>query len=87
LILNKPPLTNGIVAFVDPDSFKSLLEENFIGSDLPSGMLDLMVVFAGINDILLAFLVFTGIWKKYVYAWIGLWFALIAGVKLTNMIF
>ncbi|MCA9342800.1 hypothetical protein KC950_02180 [Candidatus Saccharibacteria bacterium] len=79
--------TNSIVAFVDPESFKSLLESNFIGGQLPAGLLDIMVIFAGINDAVLAVLVLINKWKHIVYLWIGLWFALIAGVKITNLIF
>lgn len=80
-------LTNGIVAFIEPESFSSLLEANAIGGLLPSGLIDVMVMFAGVNDITLSILVISGKWKSIVYLWIGLWFAVIAGVKAMNLIF
>ena len=79
-------VSNAIVAFTDPDSFRSLLESNFIGSKLPDQLLEIMVVFAGINDLILAFLVLLGKWKNIVYIWIGFWFATIAAVKIMNLI-
>lgn len=79
-------LINSIVAFTEPDSFKSLLEVNIIGKHISESLLEIMVFFAGVNDLLLAGLVVFGKWKKLVLLWVGLWFAVIAGVKAMNLI-
>ena len=78
-------LMNAIYAIYEPSSFAGVLEENPIASSL--GMTDVMVKTAITNDIILSVFIIGGWRKRFVYAWAGIWLLLIAGLKLTNLIF
>lgn len=80
-------IVNGVYAFVRPEDFSSILEANFIGQHIPENIVSGMVFFAGVNDIALGLLLISGKFRLIAYIWLGLWFATIAGVKLTNLIF
>lgn len=78
---------NGIVAFLFPEDFASLLVANPVGGLLPSGLVNLMVCAAGLNDLALAAAITVAGNRRAVWAWMALWLVLIAGVKATNLLF
>lgn len=77
---------NAIVAFVSPGDFESVLAKNLVGSELPETLRSVMVAGAGVNDALLAVAIVAFGSHRVVWLWVALWFLLIGGVKLMNLV-
>ncbi|MCW1908490.1 MAG: hypothetical protein KIH63_004075, partial [Candidatus Saccharibacteria bacterium] len=77
-------LTNAWVALAHPGSFLDLVEGNFASRLV--GHYSLQVYAIAINDGLLGLLVLSGIKKKYVYAWAGVWLLIVTFFKITSLV-
>lgn len=77
-------LINSVTAIVDPDGFKKLLDGNFaaqmIGNDA------LLIWFIAINDFLIATFILSGVHKKYVYFYSGMWLVMVTFFKFTSLV-
>lgn len=76
-------LVNSVAAWMRPDDFYPLL------SSFPAaqavGRIDLLVLAASFNDLILGGLILSGIAKKYVFAWAGLWLTMVSTIKLVSL--
>ncbi|HEY5550035.1 MAG TPA: hypothetical protein VIK37_02450 [Candidatus Saccharimonadales bacterium] len=77
-------IINSITAIFQPGSFRGLLENNFVGAFL--GHYQLLLYVIAVNDLFLGLLLLSGVKKKYVYAWAGIWLAIVSFFKLTALI-
>jgi len=78
--------TNAIYAFVAPESFENMLSTHFFLGWLPAPLITVLVAAAGVNDALLAIVVLARHRRPLVWAWVGVWFAVVALVKLTALV-
>ncbi len=76
-------LVNGATAWLQPAGFQELLGTFPLAQAI--GHIELMVVFAGINDIVLAGLILSGKHKEIIWAWAGSWLALVSFIKLASL--
>lgn len=80
-------LTNGIVAIVEPEAFRSMLDANAIARHWPTWMIEAAVTAAGCNDVALAAVVTTTRLRvDWVRVWLGAWFVVIAATKAMNLV-
>lgn len=77
-------IVNGIVAWLNPHDFIVLLTTFPIAAWI--GHVELMVVLAGVNDVLLGLLILSRRWKPYVLAYAGAWLALVTLIKLFTLV-
>jgi len=77
---------NGISAFVDPGPFVDLLADVPLLGSLPASLLDGLVWFAGLNDLLLAAAIIFMQRRRLVYIWMAIWLANIAAVKILAVL-
>ena len=79
-------LVNAIVAVVTPGDFTKLITGNIIGQYFPEVVISPMGWFIAFNDLILGILILLNKWKVFVYGWAGIWLLVIAGIKVTNLI-
>lgn len=77
-------LVNAIYALVELESFKKLLEANFIAKHI--GFTGVLILFTALNDFVIGTLIMLGKKRKLVYLWASLWLLLIAGLKISNLL-
>lgn len=65
-------LANSLTAFFAPSEFVELIEKSFLVNLLPVSA-DMLVTFIGINDAIVAFLLFWGLGVSYTAIWATLW--------------
>ncbi len=65
-------LANSLIAFFTPAGFIELVEKSFVANFLPINVAAFVVVI-GLNDLLVAILLFSGIGGKWVALWASLW--------------
>lgn len=65
-------LANSLIAFFTPSEFIELIENSFVANLLPVST-EIFVVFIGINDGIVALLLFFGIATFRAAAWAALW--------------
>jgi hypothetical protein len=77
-------IINAATALVQPDSFRKLIEGNFISHAL--GHTQIMLYIIVVNDFFLGLLILSGWKKKYVYAWSGAWLFIVTFMKFTSLL-
>ncbi len=65
-------LANSLAAFSAPAEFVELVEKSFVANFLPISI-TAFVTIVGINDALVATLLFSGIGRKWIAWWASLW--------------
>lgn len=73
-------LANSLTAFFASSEFVELIEQSFLANFLP-GSADRFVTFIGVNDAVVALLLFSGVGTVYTATWATLW---IFGVMLVR---
>jgi hypothetical protein len=77
-------LINFVNGIIEPASFTDLLEKNiFVPSFTPT---ELMVKLASFNDLFVGLLVLSGWRKRWVLAWGGSWFLIVALTKIGHFL-
>jgi uncharacterized membrane protein YphA (DoxX/SURF4 family) len=76
-------IINSITALKQPDSFLSLIKHNFVAVHI--GHYQVLLDVIAVNDMTLGILLLIGFKKKYVYAWAGVWLAIVSFFKLTAL--
>jgi hypothetical protein len=76
-------LVNSVYAAIRPQDFIDLLSNNPIAS--ATGLAEVMVKIAMVNDLFLSILILSGWRKKHVYMWAGIWLLMVASIKLMNL--
>ena len=80
-------LTNGIVAIVEPQTFRSILDANAVARHWPTWIVEAAVTAAGCHDVALAAAVIaTRLRVDWVRIWLGAWFVVIAVTKAMNLV-
>lgn len=77
-------LINAFVAWLTPGDFLTLIQDNFLVQF--TGYPQLYVLFAGVNDLLLALLILSGKWPRFVYVWASFWLLIVTLVKLLHLL-
>ncbi|HUS26348.1 MAG TPA: hypothetical protein VMY99_03305 [Nevskiaceae bacterium] len=78
-------LINTLVAWLSPNDFVHLLQNNPL-VPVPSGIsLTFLVHIAAFNDLAIGIFVLMGRWKKWVYAWAGAWFLVVTLTKIGHL--
>jgi uncharacterized membrane protein YphA (DoxX/SURF4 family) len=75
---------NSLTALIKPESFLSLLDQNFLTQAI--GHYQIFIYLIAINDFTICALILTGIKKKYVYAWAGVYLAVVTFFKATSIL-
>ncbi len=65
-------LASSITAFIDPGEFNDLVSGSFLAKALPVSVAA-FVTFIGINDLIVALLLFIGWQSRKVAIWAGIW--------------
>jgi hypothetical protein len=76
-------IINSLTALIQPDGFRKLIEHNFIAQSVGHYQLQLYII--AVNDMLLGLILLSGFKKKYVYAWAGMWLAIVTFFKITSL--
>jgi hypothetical protein len=77
-------LINCVNAWVRPADFQGLL--NSFPLPLIRDHTSLFIKFAGLNDLILGSLILSGKFKRYIWAWAGVWLAIVSLVKLVHIL-
>jgi hypothetical protein len=80
-------LANALTAFFAPSEFIEIIGNSFIASILPISAASFAIII-GINDALVAILLFLNVGRKWVHAWAAIWIAgviIIRGVSLDAL--
>lgn len=76
-------IINSVTAIMQPSSFRKLIESNFLAHAI--GHTQIMLYIIAVNDALLGMLIVSGIKRKYIYAWAGLWLFIVTFIKFTSL--
>ena len=76
-------LVNGLIALLKPEDFEKLLLSFPLAEAI--GHIDIMIMIASINDLVLSGLILSGKYRKLIWAWAGTWFAMVSIIKFISL--
>lgn len=76
----------GLRALIEPEGFETMLAGNALTESIGATEIEWLVLFAGVNSLVLGAAVLLGRWRNLVFGWLAAWFVVVAALEVAELL-